>query len=146
MKNFDPFNQNPMSPAGGAQRSWLDASLSRKGFLRLLGAAVVFLAASAGKAKRSLLHAGTTLEPRKRRAVSTACDMTVVKGESPAAITRKAVDELGGIKQFVRKGDVVVVKPNIGWDRVPEMAANTNPQVVATLGREDSESIRQYLQ
>jgi uncharacterized protein (DUF362 family) len=35
--------------------------------------------------------------------------------------------------KFVGKGDKVVIKPNIGWDRTPEMAACTNPEVVKTL-------------
>ena len=35
--------------------------------------------------------------------------------------------------RFVKKGDVVFVKPNIGWDRKPEQAGNTNPQVVAAI-------------
>jgi uncharacterized protein (DUF362 family) len=37
------------------------------------------------------------------------------------------------MKQFVRPGDKVVVKPNIGWDRAEEYAANTNPVVVKAL-------------
>lgn len=49
----------------------------------------------------------------------------------PGALTRAAVDALGGMKRFVSRGDIVVVKPNIGWDRMPLHAANTNPQVVA---------------
>ena len=60
-------------------------------------------------------------------------DLAVITGESPAAITKAAVDALGGIKRFVGRGDKVVIKPNIGWDRVPEMAACTNPEVVRTL-------------
>lgn len=48
-----------------------------------------------------------------------------------AALTRKAVDALGGMKRFISRGDIVVVKPNIGWDRAPIHAANTNPLVVA---------------
>jgi uncharacterized protein (DUF362 family) len=59
--------------------------------------------------------------------------MSVVKGEDNAAITRAAVDAVGGMSNFVSKGDVVIVKPNIGWDRKPEQAANTDPIVVATL-------------
>jgi uncharacterized protein (DUF362 family) len=59
--------------------------------------------------------------------------MSVVKGNDPAAITEAAVAAVGGMEKFVAKGDVVVVKPNIGWDRQPEQAANTNPVVVATL-------------
>ncbi len=45
----------------------------------------------------------------------------------------KALEGVGGLKRFVTKGAVVWVKPNIGWDRTPEQAANTNPEVVATI-------------
>ena len=62
-------------------------------------------------------------------------DLAVVHGASPEQITRAAVDALGGIRSFIAKGDVVVIKPNIGWDSTPELAANTNPLVVATLVR-----------
>ncbi|MHC1697213.1 MAG: DUF362 domain-containing protein [Geobacteraceae bacterium] len=44
--------------------------------------------------------------------------------------TVKAINALGGMRRFVRPGNVVVVKPNIGWDRSPEQAANTHPLVV----------------
>ncbi len=53
--------------------------------------------------------------------------------EEAKALTRKAIEALGGMKRFVSKGDVVWVKPNIGWNRRPEFAANTNPDVIATL-------------
>ena len=46
---------------------------------------------------------------------------------------RRAVDAMGGMGSFVSRGDVVVVKPNIGWDRMPIHAANTNPDVVAAV-------------
>ena len=59
--------------------------------------------------------------------------LAVAEGESPAALTREAIAMLGGMKAFVGKGDKVVIKPNIGWDRTPEMAACTNPEVVRTL-------------
>ncbi|OGD12352.1 MAG: cytoplasmic protein [Candidatus Aminicenantes bacterium RBG_13_62_12] len=60
-------------------------------------------------------------------------DLAWVEGESPAAITRAALEALGGMKSFVSRGDVVCVKPNIGWDRTPELAACTNPETVKTL-------------
>jgi len=60
-------------------------------------------------------------------------DLTLVQGESPAQITKEAISLLGGMQRFVSKGDVVLVKPNIGWDRTPEQAACTNPEVVAAL-------------
>jgi uncharacterized protein (DUF362 family) len=58
-------------------------------------------------------------------------DLVVVTGSSPSAITRAAVNTLGGIKRFISRGDIVIVKPNMAWDRLPEHAANTNPDVVS---------------
>jgi uncharacterized protein (DUF362 family) len=60
-------------------------------------------------------------------------DLAVVKGLSAEKITRTAIDALGGMKRFVGRGDVVVIKPNMAWDRLPEQAANTNPEVVAAV-------------
>lgn len=56
--------------------------------------------------------------------------MAVVTNGSPAQLVEEAVKAIGGMRQFVSRGDVVVLKPNIGWDRVPQQAANTNPDVV----------------
>jgi uncharacterized protein (DUF362 family) len=52
---------------------------------------------------------------------------------SVTAMTIKVIDKLGGMSRFVKRGAKVVIKPNIGWARNPEQAANTNPQVVETL-------------
>ncbi len=60
-------------------------------------------------------------------------DLAWIHGDSPSLITREALSSLGGAKRFVSRGDVVVVKPNIGWDRTPKLAACTNPEVVKTL-------------
>jgi uncharacterized protein (DUF362 family) len=60
-------------------------------------------------------------------------DLAVIQGESPSQITKEAIAALGGIGRFVSKGDVVMIKPNIGWDRTPEMAACTNPEVIKAL-------------
>ncbi|MFT3870076.1 MAG: DUF362 domain-containing protein [Nibricoccus sp.] len=45
----------------------------------------------------------------------------------------KALEELGGIKTFVKPGQTVVIKPNIGWNAVPERGANTHPAIVGHL-------------
>ena len=60
-------------------------------------------------------------------------DLAVAHGVSPSKITRAAIDAMGGMKKFVSKGDIVVVKPNIAFDRLPEHAATTNPEVVAVV-------------
>src|SRR5512136_1890973 len=56
-----------------------------------------------------------------------------VSGESPYAITRRAIAEMGGMEKFVARKDVVMIKPNIGWNRTPEQAGTTNPDVVRAL-------------
>jgi uncharacterized protein (DUF362 family) len=60
-------------------------------------------------------------------------DLVVVHGESPEQIVKTALEALGGIGKFISRGDIVVIKPNIGWDRTPEQAGNTNPEVVAAV-------------
>jgi uncharacterized protein (DUF362 family) len=64
---------------------------------------------------------------------STRPDLVVAHGASPEQIVKAALDALGGIKKFISRGDIVVIKPNIGWDRTPEQAGNTNPEVVAAV-------------
>jgi len=67
-------------------------------------------------------------------------DLALVQGNSPSAITKEAIATLGGMKRFVARGDVVLIKPNIGWDRTPEQAACTNPEVVRALAELSLES------
>jgi len=62
-------------------------------------------------------------------------DLVMVKGGTPKALVQKALASMGGMERFVSRGDVVVVKPNIAWDRLPEQGANTNPEVVGTVVR-----------
>ena len=62
-----------------------------------------------------------------------AVDLVAVIGGEPDAMFRKAIAEVGGMSKFVKKGQKVCVKPNIGWDKTPELAANTNPKLVAEI-------------
>jgi uncharacterized protein (DUF362 family) len=59
----------------------------------------------------------------------------VIFGE-PAAATKKALETLGGISRFVKKGHRVVLKPNMSFARTPEFGATTHPMVVATVAQE----------
>jgi uncharacterized protein (DUF362 family) len=63
-------------------------------------------------------------------------EAAVVKAGEPRALVAQALENLGGISRFVSKQDVVVLKPNIAWDRTPEQAANTNPELVAEAVRQ----------
>jgi len=53
----------------------------------------------------------------------------------PEELTGRAIAALGGMRRFISRGDFVAIKPNIGWDRTPLHAANTNPRVVAEVVR-----------
>ena len=59
--------------------------------------------------------------------------LAVVRGKETEKMVRAAIDKLGGIRRFVKSGDRVLLKPNAAWDRQPEQAANTNPEVVAAV-------------
>jgi uncharacterized protein (DUF362 family) len=64
-----------------------------------------------------------------------AIDMVIARGPDAAMNVRKAIEAMGGMSRFVRRGEKVVIKPNVGWNRLPEQAANTNPAVVAEVVR-----------
>lgn len=93
--------------------------MDRRSFLKMLGLSSLFT----NVLIRELCAA-------ERPVVAIAEDRNFERG------TLAAVNALGGMKRFVKPGDVVVVKPNIGWDRRPEQAATTHPQVVRTVAAE----------
>ena len=57
-------------------------------------------------------------------------DMIAVMGGNPDSMFDLGIQELGGMGAFIQKGQKVLLKPNIGWDVIPELAANTNPLLV----------------
>lgn len=57
-------------------------------------------------------------------------DLVAIRGGSPDRMFDKGIKALGGMSNFVKAGQKVVVKPNIGWDVPPERAGNTNPKLV----------------
>jgi uncharacterized protein (DUF362 family) len=59
--------------------------------------------------------------------------LAAVKGGEAEAMFDRAIQALGGMQAFVKKGQKVVIKPNIGWDASPERAANTNPKLIARI-------------
>jgi uncharacterized protein (DUF362 family) len=85
--------------------------------------------------KKGLLLSGTLALPNLLPAQAKVSGPPVVQvqGDSPYAITRRAVTEIGGMGRIVGRGDVVMVKPNIGWNRTVEQAACTNPEVLRAL-------------
>jgi len=60
-------------------------------------------------------------------------DLAVAHGKDAEKMVRAAIEKLGGMGRFVSSGDRVLIKPNVAWDRQPELAANTNPLVVGAV-------------
>lgn len=61
-------------------------------------------------------------------------DLVVTSGE-PATATKKALEAIGGISRFVKKGQRVLLKPNMSFARTPDFSASTHPLVVATVAQ-----------
>lgn len=57
-------------------------------------------------------------------------DLIAIKGGEPEILFDKGIEALGGIQSFVKKGQKVVIKPNIGWDVPPNRAGNTHPKLI----------------
>ena len=79
------------------------------------------------------LSAGLSFSIPEVFASETRPDLAIVTGKNYKEVVAHSIELLGGMEQFVRTGDTVVIKPNIGWDRKPEQAANTHPLVVQGL-------------
>lgn len=128
---------------GGARQESADA-VSRRDALRRLGAAGAVVVGAGVTARLAYDPGDFGIQvARGQRQIR---DFTVAAGAlprmsiarsstDPAELTRRAVEALGGMGRFVSRGDIVAVKPNIGWDRTPVQAANTNPRVVAEVVR-----------
>lgn len=111
----------------------LSQNYTRKSFLKIFAAVLSAVLFSTLKTKKVFAAGTKKINPRPGRKISTNYDLVAVQGENIPLMAKRLIDELGGIQKFVKKGDVVVVKPNMGWNRTPEYAANTNPELVAAV-------------
>jgi uncharacterized protein (DUF362 family) len=112
------------------RREFLASTLKTAGAVGLVAAGGYVLIES-GKGKTS---AQLSLVSRDLRVVDyQGPGMVIVRGNDPAEMTRRLVAAMGGMESFVQRGDRVLLKPNVAWDRPPELAACTNPEVVGAL-------------
>lgn len=112
-----------------------DRKASRRKFMEIAGGTALL----GGLYGLTFFNHEDAAKPRAIRppakATPTTPDIVAVEG-NPASygdITERAIDELGGIEKFVKKGDKVVITPNMGWMRTPEQAAATHPDVLRRL-------------
>lgn len=85
--------------------------------------------AAVGAASVAIPHILLASKTPKATGANTPDVVKVYNGE-PGVMVDKALAALGGIGLFVKKGQTVVVKPNMSWIRPVENGANTNPAVV----------------
>ncbi|MDR1384547.1 MAG: DUF362 domain-containing protein [Planctomycetaceae bacterium] len=100
-------------------------NLNRKEFLRTL--------ALAGTAAATGSWNGLKVLAQTSEKKAEDIELVAVLGGEPDVMLQKALEKFGGIRKFVKSGQTVVVKPNIGWARTPEFAANTHPLLIKEL-------------
>ena len=98
--------------------------MDRRDFIKKSIQAGIIVGTASSFGKYSNLFASPVLH------ASNNYDLVAIKGGEPDAMFDRAIESLGGMKSFIKKGQKVVVKPNIGWDVTPERAGNTNPVLV----------------
>lgn len=129
------------TPADSAPSEPLNRRDALIRILRLAGLSAGTAAAGYWLSRRSLQPTEQALAAVGKRDHTIAANpalpaLAVISGDSPRSLVQRALQELGGIQRFISRADVVIVKPNIAWDRTPEQAANTNPEVVAEMVRQ----------
>lgn len=139
--------QNAAAPRGRTPAEWP----SRRQFLKQLGAAAVLTGGASylwlapenwplslrdptgdrGKPQVPIFRLKNFHVERPK----TASVMGIARGSDYAQMMKMAIAAIGGIEHYIRKGDVVLIKPNVAFDRSPKLGATTNPDVLAALIR-----------
>ncbi len=116
--------------------------MRRREFLEKTGKAVALAAVTAGAGAFFHNRSITRLTPLAVKSGSFEVSpdpalptVALAKYQDPSVALNYALDAVGGIRRFVRPGERVTIKPNVGWDRTPQQAANTNPLLVSEMVR-----------
>lgn len=104
--------------------------MDRRDFIKTLAAAGAIVSV---KSSGMMDVMASTIPSNSSATASSDADLVAVMNGEPEAMLEAAMKELGGIGKYIKKGDKVVIKPNIGWDRTPELAGNTNPDLIVAL-------------
>ena len=83
--------------------------------------------------QNTLYAAGSLFLSSYKSAVQNEYKLVMVRGGSPGGMLDVGIEILGGANRFLEKGQTVLVKPTMQWDRSPETGANTNPDLLRAL-------------
>jgi uncharacterized protein (DUF362 family) len=134
------ISEAPATTPGEAKET--KTSLTRRQMLQRIATTSAAVAATGGLGtwliERPETKAAARAQLRDHRVALPAGSpqLVVARGANAADLVHQALSALGTMSIFVKRGERVVIKPNIGWNRLPEQAANTNPAVVGQLVRE----------
>lgn len=122
-----------------------EPGVSRREFLWRMGGAGALIAGSAiaGRALWTPNHylpgfqeeKGLVLPSFKLTEPKTLPTMAIAHGSDHGKTIEAAIGALGGMERFIRKGDVVVIKPNVAFDRPPALGATTHPDALRAVAR-----------
>lgn len=120
-------------------------SISRREFIRRAGAtgALIAGAAAGGYALWQPKHfvpgfeaqKGLSLKSYKLEANKLLPTMAIAHGTEHEKTIRAALGALGGMGRFIQHGDVVMIKPNVAFDRSPALAATTHPDALRAVAK-----------
>jgi len=80
-------------------------------------------------------HKPLTLKDYRVARPAAAADVAVGRGGTVRERLAKALDAVGGLRHYVQPGDIVLLKPNVAFDRSPNLGATTDPQIIEELVR-----------
>lgn len=135
-----------MSAAKPNQNSQLpEDSVSRREFLVRLGVTGALIAGS-GLAARKLWQPkhfvpgfekeiGLQLRSYAPEVSKVLPSLAIAHGTEHEKTIRAALAALGGMERFIQKGDVVMIKPNVAFDRPPALAATTHPDALRAVAK-----------
>ncbi len=61
--------------------------------------------------------------------------LAIAHGTEHDKTIRAAMAALGGMDRFIQRGDVVMIKPNVAFDRPPALAATTHPDALRAVAK-----------
>ena len=130
-----PPDRNEPEPSG----------VSRREFLLRAGATGALIAGSVavGKALWQPDHfvpgfeaqSGMSLKNYKLDPSKVLPSMAIAHGTEHENVIRAAMTALGGMERFIQKGDVVMIKPNVAFDRPAALAATTHPDALRAVAK-----------
>jgi len=135
MKNVKPDNSAPLP----------EDSVSRREFIARLGITTALIAGTGLAAKKLWqpkpfvpgfgTEQGLQLKSYALEASKLLPTLSIAHGTDHEKTMRAALGGLGGMDRFVKNGDIVMIKPNVAFDRPPALAATTHPESLRAVAK-----------